>query len=189
MTFYGHFLLFCDHNSTYLVMLIHIYPKKGHYMTDEPSRLNLQDRKILKALQEDGRLTNVALAEKIGMSPSPCLRRVKQLEDSGIIDRYTAVLDRKRLGLGIMAYVEVKVPQISGRSILEEFKEAVIKEPSIVACFITAGQFDFLLRVVARDMDHYSKLAQEVLLRLPGVQDMRSSFVLGAFKDDTKLPV
>jgi Lrp/AsnC family leucine-responsive transcriptional regulator len=82
-------------------------------MTDEPSRLNLQDRKILKALQEDGRLTNVALAEKIGMSPSPCLRRVKQLEDSGIIDRYTAVLDRKRLGLGIMAYVEVKVPQIS----------------------------------------------------------------------------
>jgi Lrp/AsnC family transcriptional regulator, leucine-responsive regulatory protein len=147
------------------------------------------DRKILAALQTDGRLSNVALAEQIGMSPSPCLRRVKQLEASGLINHYAAILDRNRLGLGLMAYVEVKVPQIANASIIEDFNAAVQREPAIIGCYITAGQFDFLLKVVVRDMDAYSALAQNVLLQLPGVQDMRSSFVLEAIKDTTILPL
>jgi Lrp/AsnC family transcriptional regulator, leucine-responsive regulatory protein len=151
--------------------------------------LTSTDRKILTALQADGRLSNVALAELIGMSPSPCLRRVKQLEESGLISHYAAILDRHRLSLGIMAYVEVKVPQVANISIIEEFKAAVMREPSITGCYITAGQFDFLLRVVARDMDAYSALTQNVLLQLPGVQDMRSSFVLEAIKDTTAMPL
>ncbi|MDP3549197.1 MAG: Lrp/AsnC family transcriptional regulator [Novosphingobium sp.] len=147
------------------------------------------DKKILSILQADGRMPNVALAEQIGMSPSPCLRRLKQLEDSGVIARYAAILDREKLGLGIMAFVEVKVPQINEASIVDLFKDAVRREPSIIGCYLTAGQFDFLLTVVAQDMTAYSALAQNVLLRLPGVQDMRSSFVLEAIKDTTSLPI
>jgi Lrp/AsnC family transcriptional regulator, leucine-responsive regulatory protein len=88
-----------------------------------------------------------------------------------------------------MAYVEVKVPQIVGESIIEKFTEAVLREPAITGCFITAGKCDFLLRVVARDMNAYSALAQHVLLKLPGVQDLQTSFVLESIKDTTELPL
>jgi len=151
--------------------------------------LSNADKKILRILQTDGRLSNVALAEKIGMSPSPCLRKLKQLEESGVISRYTAVLDREKVGLGIMAFVEVKVPQISDTSIVDLFKDAVRREPSIIACYITAGQFDFILTVVAKDMAAYSVLTQQVLLKLPGVQDLRSNFVLEAIKGEGNLPL
>jgi Lrp/AsnC family transcriptional regulator, leucine-responsive regulatory protein len=151
--------------------------------------INSTDRKILSALQADGRLSNVALAEQIGMSPSPCLRRVKQLEESEHTDNYVAILDRRKMGLGMMAFVEVKVPQVANALIIEQFKDAVRREPAIIGCYVMAGQFDFLLKVVARDMDAYSALAQNVLLQLPGVQDMRSSFVLEAIKDTTELPI
>jgi Lrp/AsnC family leucine-responsive transcriptional regulator len=151
--------------------------------------MNSTDRKILSALQSDGRLSNVALAEQIGMSPSPCLRRVKQLEESGHIGHYVAILDRRKMGLGMLAFVEVKVPQVANALIIEQFKDAVRREPAIIGCYVMAGQFDFLLKVVARDMDAYSALAQNVLLQLPGVQDMRSSFVLEAIKDTTELPI
>jgi Lrp/AsnC family leucine-responsive transcriptional regulator len=100
-----------------------------------------------------------------------------------------ALLDYKKLGFGIVAYVEVKVPQVAGKKIVEEFEQAVLKEESIVGCYIMAGQFDFLLKVVARDMEQYAALAQQVLLRLPGVQDLRSCFVLNALKDSTALPL
>jgi Lrp/AsnC family leucine-responsive transcriptional regulator len=151
--------------------------------------LSRTDRQILAILQEEGGLSNVALAERVGMAPSPCLRRVKQLEAAGLIRRYVALLDDRRLGLGITAYVEVKVPQVTGEAIVERFKEAVRRQPAITACYIMAGQYDFLLKIVARDMQDYSTLAQDVLLKLPGVQDMRTSFVLEAIKDTTALPI
>jgi Lrp/AsnC family leucine-responsive transcriptional regulator len=153
------------------------------------TELSENDRKILAELQRDGSLSNVALAERIGMSPSPCLRRVKQLEADGLIRRYVALLDERKLGVGLTAYVEVKVPQVAGEAIVERFKAAVAREPAITGCFVIAGQYDFLLRVVARDLDAYSHLTQTVLLRLPGVQDTRSSFVLEAVKDTTELPI
>lgn len=151
--------------------------------------LSPSDLRILSELQKDGSLSNVALAERIGMSPSPCLRRVKQLEAAGLIRRYAALLDAPKLGLGLTAYVEVKVPQVAGDDIVARFKQAVMREPPITGCFVTAGQFDFLLRVVVADIDAYSTLAQGVLLKLPGVQDIRTSFVLEAVKDTTELPI
>ena len=151
--------------------------------------LSVKDKRILAWLQKDGRISNVALAEKIGMSPSPCLRRVKSLEDAGFVKGYAAILDRDKLGLGIVVFAEVKVPQVADAAIVERFKAAVLREPAIVGCFVIAGQFDFLLKIVARDMYAYSALAQNVLLRLPGVQDMRSSFVLDAVKDTPALPI
>lgn len=162
-------------------------------MTD----LSRTDLKLLHELQQDGRITNLALAERVGMSPSPCLRHVRRLEEEGIITGYTAIVDRKRVGLGILAYVEVKVPQTpsgaatgsSGSSIIEQFKEAVLNEPAIVSCVITAGQFDFLLKVLAPDMDAYAELAQRVLLKLPGVRDMRTTFALDVVKDSPALPL
>jgi Lrp/AsnC family leucine-responsive transcriptional regulator len=123
------------------------------------------------------------------MSPSPCLRRVRQLEDAGVIEKYVTILNRRALGIGILVYAEVKVPQVAGKKIIEDFEKAVLSEESIIGCYIMAGQFDFLLKVVARDMDHYSLIAQQVILRLPGVQDMRSSFVMNAIKDSTALPL
>jgi Lrp/AsnC family transcriptional regulator, leucine-responsive regulatory protein len=147
------------------------------------------DRQILDILQKDGRLSNVELAERIGMSPSPCLRRVKRLEEMGVISRYVAVLDRSKIGLGIIAHVELKVPQVANASIIDRFREAVQKEPAVIGCYMTTGRFDFLLTVVARDMDEFSQLAMKKLLKLPGVQDMHSSFVLGVFKDSMTLPV
>ena len=155
-------------------------------MPEREMQLDAVDRKILRALQANGRLSNVALAEQLGMSPSPCLRRVKQLEQAGVIERYVAIVDPRKAGMGLTAFVEVKVPQVADRAIVDEFKQAVLDESSIVGCFITAGQYALLLRVIARDMDHYSKLAQDVLLRLPGVQDLRTSFVLDALKDTTE---
>jgi Lrp/AsnC family leucine-responsive transcriptional regulator len=147
------------------------------------------DRQILGILQQDAHLSNVELAQRIGMSASPCLRRVRQLEEAGLIDRYVALLDRRKIGLGILAHVEVKVPQVANASITDKFREAVMKEPSVIGCYMTTGQFDFLLKVVAVDMDQFSQLAVKKLLRLPGVTDMRSSFVLGVLKDDTALPI
>jgi Lrp/AsnC family transcriptional regulator, leucine-responsive regulatory protein len=153
------------------------------------TKIGAADLRILAELQKDASLSNVALAERIGMSPSPCLRRVKQLEAAGLIRRYAALLDAAKLGLGLTAYVEVKVPQVAGDDIVARFKQAVMGEPAITGCFVTAGQFDFLLRVVVSDIDAYSALAQNVLLKLPGVQDMRTSFVLEAVKDTTELPL
>jgi Lrp/AsnC family leucine-responsive transcriptional regulator len=153
------------------------------------TELSRTDRQILAILQADGSLSNVALAERVGMAPSPCLRRVKQLEAAGLIRGYVALLDDRKLGIGITAYVEVKVPQVAGEAIIERFKETVRRQPAITACYIMAGQYDFLLKIVARDMDDYSRLAQDVLLKLPGVQDMRTSFVLEAIKDTTALPI
>ena len=152
------------------------------------SELTNLDKKILHYLQEDGKISNVALANLIGISPSPCLRRVKQLEKLGYIERYTAILKPRKIGLGIVAYVEIKVPQISGEPIIDLFKEAVLQEPSIISCYVTTGAFDFLLKVVASDIESYSALMQNILLRLPGVQDLRSSFAIETIKNNGTLP-
>nr|NIR61954.1 Lrp/AsnC family transcriptional regulator [Gammaproteobacteria bacterium] len=106
------------------------------------------DVAILDILQHEARLPNVELAERIGMSPSPCLRRVKQLEAGGLIERYVALLDRRNVGLGILAFAEVKVPRRDDDAHVERFKAAVHREPMVIGCYILAGQFDFLLKVV-----------------------------------------
>ena len=116
-------------------------------------------------------------------------RRAPACGDSGYIEKTVSILDRRKLGFEILAHVEVKVPQTADRSVDEEFRRAVANEPAIVGCYVIAGQFDFLLKVVANSIDAYSELSRNVLLRLPGVQDMRSSFVMEVVKDSTALPL
>lgn len=154
-------------------------------MTD----LSRADLQILDILQQDGRLPNVELAERIGMSPSPCLRRVKQLEGSGLIERYVALLDRRKAGLGILAWAEVKLPRRDDQAHVDNFMAAVQREPMVIGCWIMAGQYDLLLKVVAADLDAYADFLVHRLLKMPGVQDVRSSFVLETVKDTTALPL
>jgi Lrp/AsnC family leucine-responsive transcriptional regulator len=146
------------------------------------------DRAILRHLQADGRLPNAALAERVHLSPSPCLRRLKRLEDGGTIRGYRAVLDRRKIGLGLTAFVEIKVSNQSRRR-AEELERAVAKIDEIVACYIVAGEPDFLLEVVVPDLAAYEHLLLHTLLELPGVSGVRSNFAIRTVKEAGPLPL
>ncbi len=146
------------------------------------------DRGILTALQRDGRLTNVALAERVGLSPTPCLRRVRRLEETGVIAGYGARLDRSRVGLGLTAFVSVSVGWHNDAA-RQDFEDAVRDCPEVVACYIVSGEADFLLEVVAPDLDAYSRLLIETILKLPGVKDVKSSFAMRVVKAPSSLPL
>ncbi|WP_298727190.1 Lrp/AsnC family transcriptional regulator [uncultured Ferrovibrio sp.] len=146
------------------------------------------DRKILAALQEDGRLSNVNLAEKVGLSPSPCLRRVKRLEQEGYIRGYRAVLDRRKLGLDLTVYVEIKVEKHSAEN--AALHQKLLEEiPEVVAAHMVSGEPDFVAEVVVPDLASYERLLTERLLTLPMVKDIRSNFVLRQAKIDAPLPL
>jgi Lrp/AsnC family leucine-responsive transcriptional regulator len=157
--------------------------------------LDKTDRKILAVLQSDGRLTNQEVAEKVSLSPSPCLRRVKRLEESGVIRQYVALLDPEKIGLGLLAYVNVRLekhsdaPAGSSRSPRLDFAAAVGNWPEVVACYAMTGEMDFLLRVHVEDMEHFSHFMMETLLKHPAVLDVKSSFALQRIKDTTALPL
>jgi Lrp/AsnC family transcriptional regulator, leucine-responsive regulatory protein len=153
----------------------------------EPS-LTPADLRILRVLQAEGRIANVDLAERVGLSPSPCLRRTKQLESSGIIRGYVALLDRKRLGFGVEAFVQVSLERHQDRYD-RAFREAVLSHPEIVGCYVMTGEMDYLLQILARDLDAYGRFTLDVLLKMPGVKDVKSSLALEAVKDSTALPL
>lgn len=146
------------------------------------------DLRILEALQADGRLTNVELAERVGLSPSPCLRRVKALEARGLLKGYVALLDRRAIGLGVMAFVEVQVERNS-ETAAEAFTGALERESAVVACYAMTGPYDYLLQVVTPTLDDYAQFAMQRLLKIPGVKDVRSSFALESAKESTALPL
>lgn len=146
------------------------------------------DFKILEALQADGRLSNNDLAARVGLSASPCWRRVKRLEEEGIIRGYQAMFDRRRLGLGVTVFVNVAI-QSQDTKAHKAFEEAVVKLPEVVGCHILAGQQDFLLQVVAEDLDAYSDFALHKLGQLPGVREIHSSFALKEVKPPLRLPL
>jgi Lrp/AsnC family transcriptional regulator, leucine-responsive regulatory protein len=152
------------------------------------TELSNTDLRILRTLQREASLTNVELAERVGMSPSPCLRRVRQLEERGVIKDYVAVLDRRALGFDVMAFVEVRMDHHSDTA-AEAFTGAVLKEPAVIACYTTSGEYDYMLTVVVRNLDDYADFAMKRLLRMPGVKDVRSSFVLQNVKESTALPL
>ena len=150
--------------------------------------LDPRDREILMALQEDGRISNVELANKVGLSPSACLRRVQALEQKGYVAGYTAKLDPKRLGLSVTAFVSVQIAQDQEEA-TESFRAAVRDMPHVVECYAVTGTYDFLLRVVAPDLETYENQTVKPLLRIPAVRDVRTNFVLEPVKDEACLPL
>ena len=150
--------------------------------------LDRTDRKILDLLQRDGRLANVELAEKVALSPSPCLRRVRALEEAGVVRQYVALLDPGKVGLASLAYVNVKLEK-RGKMPIDDFSQAVQAWPEVVACYSMTGDMDYLLRVQVEDLDHYTRFMMERLLKQAGVIDVKSNFVLERIKDTTALPL
>ena len=146
------------------------------------------DRRILEALQADGRLTNVELAERVALSPSPCLRRVRRLETEGFIAGYRAVLDRRRVGLGLTVFVEITVGKHS-RDNAAALAEALVAMPEVVACHMVSGTADFQAEVAVPDLDAYERLMTEKLLTLPMIEDVRSNFAIKTFKSSAPLPL
>lgn len=156
------------------------------FMTDQA--LNLTDVKILTALQQDGRITNQALADCIGMSASPCWRRVRQLEEHRYIQGYRAVLDRRKVGLGVMVFIRINIDRHSEAE-AKKFEQEVMQLEDVVACYSIGGDADFLLQVVARDLDSFADFAMTVVRQLPGIKEMQSMFVLKEIKPFVSFPV
>jgi DNA-binding Lrp family transcriptional regulator len=149
--------------------------------------LGKKDRRILAELQRDSRLTNQELADKVGMSNSATWRRVKSLEDAGIIDRYVAILNPRKAGFGLASMVHVSLARHE-QSHVDHFIREVMRHPEVLECFATSGEADFHLRVVVEDIDAYNAFLDDFIFRLPGVSQVRSNIVLKEIKADIALP-
>ena len=151
-------------------------------------KLDAIDRSILTELQKDGRLPNVELAARVHLSPSSCLRRVKQLENAGIISGYVAVLNPKLLGQSGVSFTIINLSTMSN-SLLEAFEQAVIETPEVLDCYYVAGANDYLIRFAYRDAADLERFHTDVLMRLPGVERSNSILVLRTVKKTAALPV
>ncbi len=154
--------------------------------------LDKLDRQILRSLQADGRATYDQLAEQVSLSPSAVLRRVKRLEESGVIDRYVALIKPEKVGLGLTAYLNVRLEKHTEshkRNPMDLFRASVQAWPEVVECAALTGEMDYFLRVVVEDMAHYSRFVMDTLLKHPSVQDCKTSFVLDRVKATTAVPV
>jgi Lrp/AsnC family leucine-responsive transcriptional regulator len=156
----------------------------------DPARpaLDAIDRKILDRLQADGRISLADLAEKVGLSPSPCLRRVRLLERAGIIARYVAVLDQQKIGLPVSVFVSIKM-ESQREEALERFGKAIARWPEVLECYLMTGPRDYLLRVVVPDLAAYERFLKQKLTRLPGLASIESSFALEQVKYTNVLPI
>ncbi len=144
------------------------------------------DHSILNLLQADGRLTNADLADKIGLSPSACHRRVRRLENDGIIERYAAVLNRKLVGRGVSVFVEISL-ESQREDLLDSFEAAVAGIPHVMSCHLMAGNADYLVHVTCADVANYETIHREHIAVLPGVTSVRSSFAIRTVTDTTAL--
>jgi DNA-binding Lrp family transcriptional regulator len=151
-------------------------------------QIDKTDRRILEILQNDGRLTNQEIAERAGVSAAACWRRMRALESSGVISRYTALLERRALDLGLCIFVQVSLSRHESSNVAA-FEEAVVERPEVLECHATTGDADFLLKVVTRDIGSYDQFLEEFLFRLPGISHVRSNITLREIKSDTRLPV
>ena len=154
--------------------------------------LDKLDRHILRSLQDDGRATYDQLAEQVGLSPSAVLRRVKRLEESGVIDRYVALVKPEAVGLGLTAYLNMRLEKHTEshkRNPMDLFRASVQTWPEVAECSALTGEMDYLLRVVVQDMAHYSRFIMDTLLKHPSVQDCKTSFVLDRVKATTAVPL
>jgi Lrp/AsnC family transcriptional regulator, leucine-responsive regulatory protein len=146
------------------------------------------DRKILAVLQEDGRTSLSDLAERVALSPSPCLRRIRRLERAGIIARYVAVLDQAKVGLPVSVFVSIKLENQRVEA-LERFRKAIAKWPEVLECYLMTGPRDYLMRIVVADLAAYEQFLKQKLTRIDGVSSIESSFALEQAKYSHALPI
>jgi DNA-binding Lrp family transcriptional regulator len=151
-------------------------------------KLDRYDRAILQALQQDGRISNVQLAARVNLSESACLRRVRALEQDGLIERYVALLNQKKAGVGGTVFVHIALRR-EEQSELAAFEKAVQDIPEIMECYLMTGEFDYLLRVVVSDMADFERVHNEALTRLPGVARVNSSIAIRTVTKTTELPL
>jgi DNA-binding Lrp family transcriptional regulator len=152
------------------------------------TELDATDWKILALLQEDARISNVDLAKAVGLSPSPCLARVRALEEAGFIRRYVSLLDPQRVGLMVSVFIQVALEK-QVESALEVFERAIRERPEVMECYLMTGESDYLLRVVVPDLQALERFILNFLSRVPGVGNIRSSFALKQVKYQTALPL
>lgn len=150
--------------------------------------LDAVDARIVAALQANGRLTNVELAARVGLSPSPCLRRVKRLERDGYIEAYRAMLQRRRVGLGLTVFLGVKMERHADER-AEAMEDAFVALSEVVACHMVSGDVDYLLEIVVADLEHYQRFLLDKILALPLVKEVRSSIALATLKTAAPLPL
>ena len=150
--------------------------------------LDATDCRILAVLQEEGRISNLDLAERISLSPSACLRRMRLLEEQGVIEHYRACLSREKLGFELEAFVQVSMRNEENQW-HERFAEALREWPEVVGAFVVTGESHYLLRVLAHNLKHYSDFVLNRLYKAPGVMDIRSNIVLQTLKDEAGAPV
>ena len=151
-------------------------------------KLDSIDRNILVVLQKDGRLSNTQLAERVGLTPAPCLRRVRALEEAGVIQTYAALVDSRALALGVTVFAQVTLDK-QVKDQLEIFEQSVGKWPEVMDCYLMTGDSDYLLRIVLPDVEAYERFLNEALTQVPGVASIKSSFALRQVKYSTALPL
>jgi Lrp/AsnC family transcriptional regulator len=152
------------------------------------SDLDSFDRAILKAIQQDASRSTSEIAEEVGLSQAPCWRRIQRLKESGYIKSQVALLDRHKVGLRAQVFAQVKLSAV-GRSNLSEFSEAIRDFPEVLDCFVLMGSVDFLLRIVAKDIEAYERFFFDKLSQVPGVQEINSMVALSEIKSTTELPL
>lgn len=150
--------------------------------------LDVIDRKILRALQDDGKISMGELAEKVGLSPSPCARRVRLMEKAGVIKGYAAIVDQKKVGLPISAFASIKLERQREED-LDRFEDTVSRWPEVLDCYLMTGQRDYLMRVVAADLEAYERFIKDKLTRLDNIASIETSFALGQVKRSEMVPL
>lgn len=153
-----------------------------------PTSLDAIDRRILSVLQRDGRISNVDLANQVGLSPSPCLRRVKLLEESGVIDRYVAVLDGSQIGMSLTVFARIWFKTQDAET-TNLFAETVRAFPEVVECYLTTGECDAIMRVVTTDLHAYWRFQSDYLMRIPSVQSVKTDVPMETIKRSYELPL
>lgn len=181
----GFFFLFFASNGYVVHESFHKNDKREKIMQTQLSPL---DRRILRLLQHDADLSAAEIAEKVELSQSPCWRRIHRLQEEGVIERKVALLDRRKLGLGMVVFVDIKL-SAHGRRNLEEFEAGVIGHPEVLECYTMAGASDYLLKVVAHDIAGYERFLRDHLLQSPHVQEAHSHITMSEVKRTTELPL
>lgn len=150
--------------------------------------LNRIDRKILRILQQDGRITYAELARQVGLTTTPCIERVRRLEREGYIRGYTAIVDPDKLGAGLIVFVQIRLDRTTKES-FASFKQAVLQLPEVQECYLVTGSFDYLIKARMADMAHYREFLEDALLGVPGVQASTSIAVMEAVKETLSIPI